>query len=157
MLGVHCALPFSCHVAHESSGRSFISVKTKWTIVFTLSSFLRKKYVHLVPRAGLQVAPGHVPQGATPGGCWGGTELGLYTTCSRALAVTHFKHICHLAVQRVPPTTIASVPTHLQRILTTLLVVQVIDIEWLVNGLQRCEQLRFQERMMRSMPCVGVK
>ena len=56
-----------------------------------------------------------------------------------------------------PPTTIASVPTHLQRILTTLLVVQVIDIEWLVNGLQRCEQLRFQERMMRSLPCVRVK
>ena len=56
-----------------------------------------------------------------------------------------------------PPTTIASIPTHLQRILTTLLVVQVIEIEWLVNGLQRCEQLRFQERMMRSLPCVCVK
>ena len=56
-----------------------------------------------------------------------------------------------------PSTTIASVPTHLQRILTTLLVVQVIEIEWLVNGLQRCEQLRFQERMMRSLPCVRVK
>ena len=55
-----------------------------------------------------------------------------------------------------PPTTIASVPTHLQRILTTLLVVQVIEIEWLVNGLQRCEQLRFPEFVMRSMPCVSV-
>ena len=33
-----------------------------------------------------------------------------------------------------PPATIASVPTHLQRILITLLVVQVIEIEWLVNG-----------------------
>ena len=78
-----------------------ISVISKSTILITLPSFLRKKYVQLVPRAGLQVAPGHVPQGATPGGCWGGTEIGLYTTCSRALAVTHFKHIWHLAVQRV--------------------------------------------------------
>ena len=32
-----------------------------------------------------------MPQGATPGGAWGGTEVGLYATCSRTLAVTHFK------------------------------------------------------------------
>ena len=54
------------------------------------------------------------------------------------------------------PATIASLPTHLQRILITLLVVQVIDIERLVNRLQRLEQLPFPEFMMRSMPCVGV-
>ena len=56
-----------------------------------------------------------------------------------------------------PPTTIASLPTHLQRILITLLVVQVIVIKRLVNRLQRREQLRFQEAMMRPMPHVGVK
>ena len=53
------------------------------------------------------------------------------------------------------PATIASLPTHLQRILITLLVVQVIVIKRLVNRLQRREQLRFQEAMMRPMSHVG--
>ena len=43
-----------------------------------------------------------------------------------------------------PPTTIASVPTHLQRILTTLLVVQVIEIEWLVNGCKGVSNFDFK-------------
>ena len=46
------------------------------------------------------MVPGHVPQVATPGGCWGGTEIGLYTTCSRALAVTLLSP-GHLALQWV--------------------------------------------------------
>ena len=55
------------------------------------------------------------------------------------------------------PATIASLSAHPQRILITLLVVQVIEIEWLVSRLQRWEQLPFAGVMMCSMPCVGVK